>query len=256
MRFKITFTRIGKHRMLPLDYQYYLSSWIYKVIGKADREFSDFLHSVGFKNNDYRKFKLFNYSPLFMGKPAVWKEKGLYEIKNDQISLKVSFNVNEAAEKFIMGLFNDQQAYIGDQFNGIDLIVSQIEKLPDIHISKTMNYKALSPIVISQKKETDRFAQYLSPDAEGYQDLFFKHLITKFETVPRSATLPETVSYSFKHTPKPRARVITIKPYTDQQSKIVGFLYDFELTAPEQIHQLILSSGAGEKNSVGFGWCE
>ena len=40
MRFKITFTRTGKQRMLPMDYQYYLSAWIYKVIGKADRAFA------------------------------------------------------------------------------------------------------------------------------------------------------------------------------------------------------------------------
>lgn len=256
MRFNITFTRTGKHRMLPFDYQYYLSAWIYKVIGKADSEFSHFLHSEGFQNNDYRKFKLFNYSPLYIGKPVIWKEKSLYEVRNEQVNLKVSFNVNESAEKFIMGLFTDQKAYIGDQFNGLELTVSQIERLPYAPISHTLNYKAVSPIVISQKKETDRYAQYLGPEDNGYADLFIKHLLAKHSTVPHVATLPEEYMCTFNCTNEPRYRTKTIKPYTKQQSKVKGYLYDFELTAPEPLHRLILASGAGEKNSVGFGWCE
>ena len=60
MRFKITFTRTGKQRMLPMDYQYYLSAWIYKVIGKADRAFAEFLHAEGYSDG-HRRFKLFNY---------------------------------------------------------------------------------------------------------------------------------------------------------------------------------------------------
>ncbi len=42
MRIKVTFKRRGRQRMLPMDYQYYISAWIYKVIRNADEDFADF----------------------------------------------------------------------------------------------------------------------------------------------------------------------------------------------------------------------
>jgi CRISPR-associated endoribonuclease Cas6 len=50
--------------------------------------------------------------------------------------------------------------------------------------------------------------------------------------------------------------LITLKPYTPQQSKVRGFLFSFSLTAPEEIHRLIMGAGFGEKNAQGFGWVE
>ena len=42
MRIHLTFNRTTKQRMLPMDYEYYLSAWIYKTIGKAENEFARF----------------------------------------------------------------------------------------------------------------------------------------------------------------------------------------------------------------------
>ncbi len=254
MRFRITFNRTGKQRMLPMDYQYYLSAWIYKVIGKADREFAVFLHTEGYSDG-HRRFKLFNYSPLDFGKPVLWKEKSLFEIKTDRLTLKVSFQLSDAAEKFIIGLFNNQQAYIGDQFNGLDLTVSQVERLPDPEIRQTMFYRAVSPVVVSRLGEGDQYAQYLSPEDAGYADLLKSHFLNKYQTVPYAESLPEAFEFEFKVKSSPRSKLVTIKPYTLQQSKVRGYVYDFELTAPVEIHRLLLSAGT-EKGSMGFGWCE
>lgn len=255
MRFKITFNRTGRQRMLPMDYQYYLSAWIYKILGKADRDFASFLHTEGYPLG-HRRFKLFNYSPFDFGKPRLWKEKNLFEIQNDQISLIVSFQISDAAEKFIIGLFNNQQAYIGDQFNGLELAVSQVERLPEPVIQTEMHYRAISPVVISFKKEQDKYAQYLSPENDGYEKLFVNHLQTKYQSLPAGKDLPQNLELQFQLKSKPKSKLITIKPYTSQQSKVRGFVFDFSLKAPDEIHQLILSSGAGEKNSMGFGWVE
>ncbi len=255
MRFKIIFSRTGKQRMLPMDYQYYLSAWIYKVIGKADREFSDFLHSEGYSDG-HRRFKLFNYSPLDFGKPVLWKEKSLFEITNDRLTLKVSFLMSDAAEKFIIGLFNNQEAYIGDQFNGLELTVSQVERLPDPEIRETMLYRAVSPVVVSRLSEGEQYAQYLSPEEPDYFDLLRNHSVTKYGTVPHAEPLPERFEFNFRLMSAPRSKLVTMKPYTSQQSKIRGYVYDFELTAPVEIHRLLLAAGMAEKGSMGFGWCE
>lgn len=34
--------------MLPMDYQYYISALIYKVLQYADRDFAHFLHEKGY----------------------------------------------------------------------------------------------------------------------------------------------------------------------------------------------------------------
>ena len=255
MRFKITLNRTGKQRMLPMDYQYYLSAWIYKVISKANYEFANFLHSEGYGTGG-RRFKLFCYSPLDFGKPVLWKEKSLFEIKTDQLTVNVSFQLDEAAENFIIGLFNHQQAYIGDRFNGLELAVTQVERLSDPTMEKTMHYRALSPIVISRLTDGEKYARYLSPATVGYAGLLRAHIEHKYTTVPQATPLPEVFDFDFSLQGNPRSKLITLKAYTPQQSKVRGYVYEFQLTAPVKIHRLLLAAGAGEKNSMGFGWCE
>ncbi len=50
--------------MLPLNYQYPLSAWIYKVLARGDRGFAEFLHEQGYKMENQKTFKLFTFSNL------------------------------------------------------------------------------------------------------------------------------------------------------------------------------------------------
>ena len=49
MRLKIKFELSGKKQVLPLNYQYPISAWIYRVLSKADEEFTNVLHNEGYK---------------------------------------------------------------------------------------------------------------------------------------------------------------------------------------------------------------
>lgn len=62
MELRLKFRRIAGN-LLPVNYQYPLSSWIYKVIGTADLNYSTFLHEKGFAF-DNRRFKMFTFSQL------------------------------------------------------------------------------------------------------------------------------------------------------------------------------------------------
>jgi CRISPR-associated endoribonuclease Cas6 len=238
-----------------MDYQYFLSAWIYKVIGNADREFASFLHTSGYTTGN-KQFKLFNYSPLDFGRPVLWKEKALFEILSEQLFLNVSFHLAEAAEKFIIGLFNNQQVYVGDQFNGLDLVVTQVERLPEPVLTNYMHYRALSPVVISLKDDNNKYARYLAPTDIDYCRLLLQNLVNKFDSVPHASSLPADVDFDFKLKSTPKSKLVTIKPYTPEQSKVRGFVFDFTLTCPVDIHRFILATGIGEKNSTGFGWVE
>ncbi len=255
MRFKITFNRTGKQRMLPMDYQYYLSAWIYKVIGQADPEFSEFLHSQGYLSG-HKSFKLVSYSPLSFGNPILWKEKSLFEIQENQLSVNISFQLAEAAEKFIIGLFNNQQLYIGDRFNGLDLQVSSVERLPENIQAETTSYRALSPVVVSLLPEGKKYPDYLNPENESYEALLRQNLVNKSNSIPGNVPIETIAPFRFELRSSTRSKLITIKPYTPEQSRVRGFVFDFTLTCPAKIHRLIEDTGLGEKNSMGFGWVE
>ncbi|GET23941.1 CRISPR-associated endoribonuclease [Prolixibacter sp. NT017] len=241
--------------MLPMDYQYFIGAWVYKVLRRADGEFAEFLHAEGYKT-EKKRFKLFSYSPLELGRPKVWKEKALFELQRDMLILKVAFHLSEAAERFIIGLFNQQEFFLGDRFNGIDLTVSGVERLSEPMVALKSKYRATSPVVISTWEEGDKYAQYLSPKDKRYEELLKQHLVHKYDSVPGVEPLPHDFPFRFTLTSTPKSKLTTIKPYSPGESKVRGFKYHFELTAPAQLHQLILSAGMGEKNATGFGWVE
>ncbi len=255
MRFRITFNRTGKQRMLPMDYQYFISAWIYKVLKQADRDFAAFLHGKGYGQGETKLYKLFCFSRLDFGKPKLWKEKKLFEISGHEINLQISFDVTEAASTFIKGLFMSQEFYLGDKFNGIDFKVVGVEALPEPTFSETMYYHLQTPWVVSIKAETDKYPQYLSPGDENFDTLAVKHLVEKYNNTRKTGFIG-TDQISFKRLTDFKRAGFVIKPGTPQESRIVGNLFDFELTSPVEIHRMIWGAGVSEKSSEGFGWLD
>ena len=203
---------------------------------------------------------MFCYSPLQFTLYKVWKEKHLFEIFDEVVTLQVSFMLPDAAERFIVGLFNRQKAFLGDNFNGLNLLVSHIERCPEDIIRPTMEYMADSPIVFS-KPGIERKPHYMHPDDDDYEVAVKNHLNAKLMAV--KGLQPTSIQYMddqlpivFRVRTEPKSKLITVKPGTPQQSKVRGYLYGFELTADAWVHKLIINAGFGEKNATGFGWCE
>jgi len=256
MRFNILFNRTTKQRMLPMDYQYYISAWIYKVLKQADRDFALFLHEKGYGQNEAKLYKLFCFSRLNFGKPKLWKEKKLFEISEHTISLQISFDVTEAASNFIKGLFMSQEFYLGDKFNGIDFKVAGVEVLPEPQFNETMKYRLITPWVVSIKEPDKPQPVYLSANNPRFTELAAKHISEKFNlTRPTERPItPEEIKLNIESSIK-RSGLI-VKPNTPQETRVVGNLFNFSLTAPTYIHQMIWSTGISEKSSTGFGWLE
>ena len=253
MRFILTLNRTTKQRMLPMDYQYYISAWIYKVLKQADKEFADFLHEKGYGQSETKLYKLFCFSQLNFGKPKLWKEKKLFEISNHEIELHLSFDVTEVATNFIKGLFMLQAFYLGDKFNGIDFSVSKVEALPEPEFKETMKYHLQTPWVVSYQSEQDKYPQYLSPDDDRFEPLAVKHLIEKYNNT-RNSRMVSPAQIRLHLTSSFKRAGFVIKPGTSEESRVVGNLFDFELTAPVEVHRMIWNAGVSEKSSSGFGW--
>jgi CRISPR-associated endoribonuclease Cas6 len=248
-------------KVLPLNYQYELSSWIYKVISRADSEFATWLHSNGYTTGS-KQFRLFNFSRLQV--PAFEIQGDRLHIKSDKISLQVSFGIDASAEKFIMGLFQHQQLTIGDTQSRVTFEVLQIEAQDSRLYSNTCRFRTISPMCASKKREYNgkQSALYLSPEDEEFERILTGNLVNKWmalrvnQLVPHIAFASDNSAIQFRLLNKPSSRLVTFKAGTEEQTKVRGFDFQFELTAPIELMELGYNCGFGEKNSEGFGMVE
>lgn len=260
MRFKLILNITSRNKVLPINYQYPLHSWIYKVIQSADAEFSHFLHEEGYTLG-YKKFKLFTFSPLTSRPFKIFKKDERIGLYGDEVQLQISFLIDQVAEKFIMGLFMGQQFFLGDQISQVDFEVVRIEAKPKPVFQEKMRYRCLSPVTISIKEEGKTHAQYLHPEDSRYTDLFIRHLQQKQASVPQlahasSGQVWDENDWQFKLLSKPRKKGVHIKQHTPDHTQVIGYQYDCELKAPLEVHEIAYYAGFGEKNSLGFGMCK
>ena len=260
MRFLLTL-HVKRGSILPLNYQYPLFSWIYKCINRADSDFADFLHQQGYAGASSGKpFKFFTFSKLDVPQREIYQDRMI--IKSGEVYLTLSFLVEQAAEKFITGVFQNQHMGIGDKKSQVDFEVGSIEARPAL-IQSSIQVRTASPIVVSKPRyDQDKLrAQFLSPEDEGYKHYFLQNLIRKYESYAEytgtsmTPDFEETMDWELMKGPV-RSRLITAKADTPQETRIKGFDYSFRLTAPEPIVRIGLLAGFGEKNSLGFGFGE
>jgi len=255
MRFELQLNRSTNHRMLPMNYQYYVSAWIYKVLMAADKDFATFLHDQGYGQSETKLYKLFCFSRLDFGKPKLWTEKKLFEISEHEIFLRISFDVPEAAGNFIKGLFQNQEFYLGDKFNGIDFQIRSVEALPTPYFEPTMQYHLQTPWVVSFQPDGAKYPKYLKPDDMDFERLAIKHLCEKYNNTRNAQTI-NTEQVKMDLTSEFKKSGIVIKPETREESRVMGYIFSFQLTAPIELHQMIFGAGVSEKSSSGFGWVE
>ena len=186
MRLKIKFGLSGKKQILPLNYQYPISAWIYKVLSKADEEFTKILHNKGYMLENGKVFKLFTYSKLSFPKHT-WKiipKSDRMEVWARNAWLTVSFQLPEQSEKFVMGLFKEHKAFFGDKISGIDMQVESMEvvrqdnmfgqDLQDGQDSITVKLKTITAIVLGINVEGEKNEQYELPFHADYKKLFLQ----------------------------------------------------------------------------------
>ena len=209
----------------------------------GDSAFAHFLHQFGYSDGN-KSFKLFCYSPLYFNNYIFDRPKNLFEIKDEFIKLRVAFHLPDVAEKFIIGLFNNQESYIGDRLYGLDLKVLQVERLPDETLRKVMHYRLLSPAVFSVADENSKYARYAHPDDATYQTLVMNHLIQKLKVATGNRAIANEITvnhFEVRKDKELKSKLIRVKPDKPEETKVRGFLYNFKLDASEEVHRIIRS---------------
>ena len=176
MRFKLILQSLHKPAFLPFNYQYPLSSAIYKIISSADQEFATFLHDRGY-GEGHKNFKLFTFSDI---KTSFLRDGDQMQLQNDHAELIVCFYIPQAAENFIKGLFIDQQLQIADYKSKATFQITQVESLPVWHNNKPVKVlQPISPLVVGEKNGRGHY-DYRSPQDDDFEDCLLHNWIEKW----------------------------------------------------------------------------
>jgi CRISPR-associated endoribonuclease Cas6 len=258
MRFKLKLSvSDAPNCLLPVNYQYPLSAWIYKTIHEGDHEFARFLHETGFKTGG-AAYKFFTFSRLLFPHRGFVMQGDRMKLLTDKAELEVSFLAPEAMQHFVSGLFSQQHFRIGDKQSAVNFRVKYVEALPLPDFKPTMTYRTLSPVLVSYKNEEQANAHYFEPNENEYKTLLLNNLKQKAVAAISHGLIqsfvPGNGEMSFKlNNNTIKSNLIKIKADTPAETRIRGFLYSFELTAPLLLHKIGYLGGFGEKNSLGLG---
>lgn len=257
MQFKLILYTNEVNPCIPVNYQYPLSSVIYKIISKGNLEYAKFLHESGYGKG----FKLFSFSQIDV--PFRISGDRLY-LKSNELSFSVSFHIPQALDNFVKGLFLSERIEIADKYSRACFSVKSIESLPN-RLSRYRDNEIINvtlhsqSLVVASLHNERGYHEFLSPDDPRFTESLVYNWRSKIvtcydEVVAQSAILLMEVipaKLPFK------SRLITIKTNTPHETKIKGWLnFDLKVTAEKRFVELLTNVGVGLYNSQGGGFTE
>ncbi len=263
MRLQLTLRcQSGSH--IPLNYQYELSSWIYKTLAQAEPEFAAWLHEHGYSLTGNKRFKLFTFSHLQLQPPFnLDAKRQRIQLQGGKASLVISFFLDKTLEHFIAGLFQQQRFGIGNaRIPATDFQVEAVQVLPPPVFSGPMRFRTLSPVCVAGFDPGNPHPQYRHPSDPDFTGLLFGNLQEKLTAARHYAPdlaaagpAGEPAPY-FRLLSEPRKKGITLKAFTLQETKVIGYTFDFEIGAAPELLQVGYYAGFGGENAQGFGCVE
>ncbi|GAB4499823.1 MAG: CRISPR-associated endoribonuclease Cas6 [Saprospiraceae bacterium] len=255
MQFKITLRCLNEKPVLPLSYNYELSAWIYRVLQNADAGYSAFLHQRGYSTGR-KSFKLFSFSQLNVPKRSI--EGDRLHIQSREISFVIGFYLDRTAEEFVRGLFQEQQFSLGDRLSRARFAVQTVEMRPPQlpNGPEPVRIRTLSPLVIARKRPDNAPDEYLHPDDPDFGGLLLLNLLDKYAaaTGHEPPRFWDAAQFGFRPVgPAPKSKLVTIKSGTLAQTRVKGWMFDFELDVPRELLEVGLLAGFGKENAQGFG---
>jgi len=248
MRIRLTLDH-PPHQVLPINYNYLISSWIYRTLAKADQGFSKWLHEQGFGFQG-RTYKLFTFGQLKPKRYEMHHQNATFSLAEGPTELEISFYLDEGLEHFILGLFDEQTFELKSGQFLARCQVRDMEVLPSPSFTNNMRFRCNSPICISQRAADQKYASYLSPEQQGYGELMVRNLLNKQSAFALQTEGVNNISaevdfdFRFDLRSRPHSKLISVKG-----TKMRAYLFEFELQAPIELLKMGYFAGFGEKNS-------
>jgi CRISPR-associated endoribonuclease Cas6 len=255
MRLKLTL-HCPPNSRLHFNHHFALRACIFRIIERADAEYSHFLHEQGFVATGKKNFKLFCFD-LLRGLPYRTDVRRSHLIfESGKVEWTLGFHVDEQLTKFVEGLFQNQVFEVVAFDSKVRFQVQSVEILESPVFTETMRFRAESGICLTERTEADRYEQFRSPDDANYKTLFFNSLASKVQAATgenEPITPPQYMDLKILSEPKKWA---TSEPQkgSDKLIKTIGYKFDFELSAPVAWLKIGYNAGFGKLSSGGFGF--
>lgn len=269
LRVRFSFLPVSQKVILPINYSYFLTSLIYKIIRNSSQDYSAFLHDEGYKLGESKKgFKLFTFSMLKGGKYRA-DRKGIVFI-GGHIQWEISSPVNDFIQHLIDGVFSEGQAIrIGPEGDEVRFLIERVETLPRPEFKKTMKFTCLSPITVSKIVRSTGLnslnslsglnglnglnCHYVRPWEDGFSEAIKNNLVKKYKLITGNEL--ENSDFQIKidteYMNKKSGKIT--KNIDFKGTNIIGFMAPFEVTGSPELIEIGYEAGFGEKGSMGFG---
>ncbi|OWZ83740.1 CRISPR-associated endoribonuclease Cas6 [Natranaerobius trueperi] len=245
MRLKINFS-IDKPVNLTFNYQYLLSSWVYKIIYKGNSRLGKWLHEKGclFKGKNYKPIL---FSNVFFDESKVVKspKHSCLQVDKGGYFYFDSFR-KDICYALMEGTWQKEKVILNDK----EFVITSVEIVKDPHWNSPFKAKTLGPICapyVSNNK-----LQYSNPLESKFYDVIRNNLLNWYEIIYRKPSelkkddIKITIDQSFNF--KKAEKLIDFKG-----KKIKGYQFKFTLDAPSEVLEVAYRAGLGSYGSQGFG---
>jgi CRISPR-associated endoribonuclease Cas6 len=254
MRYKFTLKLVDPLRnRLPVNYQFELGSWFYRMLNNPDTALYAYLVSAAYVSNE-EPFKYFVFSHLMVPDRTI--EGDRLVIGSERIGLVFATIPDESLVKLVHENFRDARFLLGDRISQVSFHLEKIEQLPEPEFNEKMTFKTISPLHIGVKIPGRKNEVFLSPESSGYAYFFYENLYQKYKLLMGHDHPYDVLAGKFKLRSPVTQKGITMRYGRSGQIKVVGYQLRFRLQADPVLLRIGWYLGFGEKNHLGFGCCE
>ena len=259
MRLEIELKPQTRKFLIPINYNFPLSSAIYRIFESFAPNFSMWLHNEGYQNTDGKRFKFFSFSKLYFEKMQI---DGNMIIAEGNVKFYFTSPLADTLiMNFVNGLLTMNNFFLGNNETGVNFKVMKASLLPIPEFSNLMKYKMLSPTITSIQiiENEKKKIRFLYPDNPEVSNTLAKNLLNKYyilfdrNDAPNIEIQPDFGYIQKQGGAEKVMKLITIKENAANQMKVKGFITPITIKAPVEIQKVAYYCGLGERNSLGFG---
>jgi CRISPR-associated endoribonuclease Cas6 len=242
MRLKLYLGQRREPFMVPLHYNYFVQSLIYRHL---DEHLATQLHDVGFGEGT-KRFRYFTFSRL-MGD---FQREGDRLIFPRGATLYIASPNSPFLESLVLHLLAQGELPIGDE----RVPLHKIEVVPPPEYQPEVILKALSPITLREtlRQPGERYTYYYTPQEPDFSERIISNLREKVR-IWHGRDIPPDDAYCAPYAVDPEKNFHMVN-FKGTWVKGWSGLYRFH--APPDYFQMALDAGIGERNSAGFGCVE
>lgn len=234
MRLKIRLASGNGEYKIPFNYNYQLSSLIYRKI--ADLNLAAELHIS-------KEFKYFTFSQIYV--PYRMTTENEIIVKDGKMEFYISSPNDYLIQSMVEGYLENPEVF----FLGKKLLVREVKllKKPKFHNSAKM--KTMSPVMARIKRNNKIWD--LNPGDLQFYTALQKNLLNKYKSFYGDYTGDEYVKITPDMASIKRKRITIKKDGLETYNRAYQMYFNVE--ADPRLLDFVYDCGFGERNSMGFG---